>query len=329
MQVSAATGTKVLNWQNIVVGETLGPMRVIVDEQLIANHVFAMADFGPWFTQEGVSPFGDRVAHAGALLPDLLRLLDTVYDPNLDLGLHLREQVWFLSPAYLGEEVELTGRIVDKYVNRGRGCFVTDAEARSVVDGRLLVRHRSIEAAEIGDTTTLGGGSAQPSATRRVGGEYPSDVPTVVRLHRDLTVGAPVAIMEKTLSQAQMSVFSNVQEFWHTTHTDLAVARSQGLDRTLAQGLMNACYLSEYATRFFGPTWFRTGELEVVFLNPMGAGDRLRIFGVVSDIRSTSTGETVVEVETWIDRVGDDKRLAAGWLAAIVADPERAPAIAG
>ncbi len=188
-----------------------------------------MDDYHPWF-MGGESPFGGRVAHAAILVPWLLRLLNTRYDPNTEVGLHQKEEIWFDSPVRLGERVILTGSFTDKYVKRDKGYIVTDAEARSMDDGRLLVRHRCIEIARVDPDVKLGGGSGERSAAARyVNGEWPADRQVEERVTRATAVGTPFVGAAKTVHQDQMSVFSNVQAGWRNIHTDVEVAHKAGL----------------------------------------------------------------------------------------------------
>ena len=307
------TELKPVEYAAVEVGETLGPLELTVDDHLLKTYAWSLDDHHPWHRDAASSPSGDRVAPAAFFLGELLRLLNTRYDPNRDLGLHQREEVWFDSPARLGETVRLEGRIVEKYVKRGRGYYVTEAEARSTADGRLICRHRAIEAVEIGDPTKLGTGSAAAATQqRRVVGEYPQDRAPASYARPDVAVGTPLPTLTKVVHQDQISVYSNVASFWRTTHTDLAVARGQGLDTTLAQGLMNACYVSELATGFFGPEWLTAGHLELAFVAPMAPEDEVRVRGVVSDT-STKDDARWVEAEVWVERLTDGRKLAVGW----------------
>ncbi|MEV1286311.1 hypothetical protein [Micromonospora sp. NPDC049679] len=306
----SAPALKAVRYENFEVGEKFGPIDLLVDDHFIKSYAFTVDDYHAWSFDERVSPFGERVGQAAILLGDLLRLLNTRYDPFQDFGLHQREQVWFSSPVRMGERVRLTGEVVETYVRRGRGYFVTDAEARSLEDGRLIVRHRAIECAEIGDPDTLGGGSAPASNARRVAGVYPTDREIVRVAGPGLAVGSPLPSLRKVVHQEQMSVYSNVQGFWRTTHTDLAAAQSQGLETTLAQGLMAAAYISELATGFFGPAWFTTGHLDLAFVAPFGPGEEVRVLGVVSDVPEN---DGRVEIETWVERASDGSKIAVGW----------------
>jgi acyl dehydratase len=292
--------------------EDLGPIELVVDDHFIKTYAFTVDDHHPWHFDDAASPFGARVGQAALFLGDLLRLLNTRYDPNQDVGLHQKESVWFDSPVRLGERVRLSGRIVETYERRGRGYFVTDAQVTAVSDGRSIVRHRATETVDIGDADRLGGGSAATGSTRRVGGVHPTDRPVVSFAGASASPGAPLPTLTKVVHQEQMSVYSNVQQFWRTTHTDRAVAEAEGLETTLAQGLMGASYVSELATRFFGPSWFTTGHLELAFIAPMLPGDEVRVLGVVSEPEEGSDPGRL-EIEAWVERVVDGRKLTVGW----------------
>ena len=186
-----AHALKDATFEAMEVGEELGPIELVVDDHAIKSFAFTVDDYHPWFLG-GESPFGGRVAHAAILVPWLLRLLNTRYDPNTEVGLHQKEEIWFDSPVRLGERVILTGSFTDKYVKRDKGYIVTDAEARSLDDGRLLVRHRCIEIARVDPDVKLGGGSGERSAAARyVNGEWPADREPEERVTRATAVGTP------------------------------------------------------------------------------------------------------------------------------------------
>lgn len=295
------------------VGEELGPIELVVDDHAVKRFAFTVDDYHPWTSGED-SPFGGRVAHASLLVPDLLRLLNTVYDPNTEVGLHQKEEVWFHSPVRIGERVRLTGSFTGKYVKRGKGYIVTDAEARSLADGRLLVRHQSIEIARVDPDIQLGGGTGAPTtAARFVEGAWPKGAPLGDRVTAGVAVGTPFMGRPKQLHQDQMSVFSNVQAFWRNIHTDVDVARKAGSDRTIAQGLMLSMYISELGTDLFGASWFSTGWTLHTFLHPVFAGDTVTARAVVVEAPEPEPGR--VELEVWLENQ-DGVRVAVGWIGA-------------
>jgi acyl dehydratase len=314
----APVALKPVLYENLEVGEVLGPIDLVVDAALARRHAFTVDDYRRLPGAGAVATAHREPVEPSSLLGELLRLLNTRYDPHEDVGLHQREEAWFHVAPQLGDTVRLEGRVVDKFVKRGRGYFVVEAEARRISDGVLLVRHRATEAVGIGDPARLGAGSAEPKAdSRRVRGVYPTDQPVVASAQDSPSVGDPLPTLEKQIDQAQISVYSNVAEFWRTTHTDREKAQAEGLPSPIAQGLMNACYISELCGEFFGETWSKTGHLELVFVAPMYPRDTVEVRAVVNRIDTTDDGARI-ELETWVQRP-DGTKLAMGWADAEVA----------
>ena len=303
---------KPVQYELMEVGEELGPVELDIDEHFVKSMAFTLDDYRDWHLG-GSSPFGGPVAPAAALLCDLLRLLYTRYDPDRDRGLHQHEEFWVHGPAFVGERVRLAGRFVDKYVKRGRGYIVTEAEARTVTDDRLIIRHRAIESTDI--TAERSTEDERPStvASRRVQGKLPVDRPLGTSVGPNTAIGDALIGPVKVIHQDQMSIYSGAQSFWHSIHTDLAVAVEAGLKQTVAQGLMVASYLSEWATDLFGTEWFKSGWMSLTFLAPMFAEDTVSMFAVVTDV-TPSEGGTRIEVEAWAQNQDEDKTVV-GWFA--------------
>lgn len=308
---------KPVEYELMEVGEELGPVEIDIDEHFVKSTAFTVDDYRSWHLGTS-SPFGGPVAHAGALLCDLLRLLYTRYDPDRDRGLHQREEFWLHSPVFVGERVRLTGRFVDKYVKRGRGYIVTEAEARTVDDDRLVIRHRAIETTEISAERGDEGERVDATPPRRVRGELPTDRPLATTLGPGTRVGDGLIGPRKVIHQDQMSIYSGAHVFWHSIHTDRDVAGESGLKGTVAQGLMVATYLSEWATDLFGPAWFQTGWMSLSFVAPLFAEDTVSLFGVVTDVTPSEAGDRI-ELEVWAQNQ-DGQNAVVGWFAAILTE---------
>ncbi|TRW47572.1 MaoC family dehydratase [Georgenia yuyongxinii] len=306
---------KPVEYELMEIGEDLGPVEIDIDEHFVKSTAFTVDDYRAWHLG-AASPFGGPVAHAGALLCDLLRLLYTRYDPDRDRGLHQREEFWLHSPVFVGERVRLTGRFVDKYVKRGRGYIVTEAEARTVEDDRLIIRHRAIETTEITAARVTEDERVDAVPPRRVRGELPTDRPLGVTVGPEAQVGDPLAGPRKVVHQDQMSIYSGAHTFWRSIHTDHDVAVESGLKGTVAQGLMVATYLSEWATDLFGAAWFTNGWMSLSFLAPLFAEDTISMYGVVSGVTPDGDG-TRIEVEAWAENQ-DGQKAVVGWFAATI-----------
>lgn len=304
----AREGLKEATFANMEVGEVLGPLRVTCDEHFLRSHAFAIADDVSWPIAPP-APSGP----ASLLIPSLLRLLNTVYDPDTETALHQREEVWLHSPLRLGEEVEMKGRFVEKFTKRGKGYTVVEAAAHSLADGRSLITHRATEMTEMAGIEVAGGSAAPPS--RRVTGETDDSLEPVAAAAPDLPTRAPVVGFEKTFHQDQMAVFSNIAEFWHSIHTDLETARRAGSDRTIAQGLMETMQIAEFGVRFFGrERWAASGWTSMTFLAPIYAGDTLTLGGAVLGPQERADPERL-ELEVWMDNQ-DGASTVVGWIGA-------------
>lgn len=287
-------------FEAVEVDETFGPIELVLDDHYLKSYAFAVDDSG--FLSDG------QPVPAGAIVKELMLVFLSKYDCNKIVGLHQKEEARCHKPVYPGARLTLTGSYIDKYQKRGKGYVVLEAEARDEA-GDLVMIQRSTEVMRIPEGVRLGAASASPE--RRVAGLWPTDCPPAERVRADLAVGTPLAPMEKTVFQDQMSVFSGAE--WHrrNIHTSLDVATSAGFPGTIAQGMMEACWTSEYLTRVFGPEWLSNGWYQVVFLNPVFAGDTLTCKGVVCDVRDTDA-KREIEVELWFENE-DGKMTAAGW----------------
>jgi len=154
-------GLKEPIFENLAIPETLGPVTVTIDDHKIKRYAFTQDDYDPWALS--ASPFdGRRIGHACLLGNDLLQLFTLVYAGSKTVGFHTEEQMWFDSPAYLGERVTLSGAYVEAYERRGQGYVVMEAQATGE-DGRSIIRHRGVEILRTvpGAVAGRGGGRAR------------------------------------------------------------------------------------------------------------------------------------------------------------------------
>lgn len=303
-------------YELVYVGEEFGPIEVVITDHKIKSHAFALDDYNPWALGEA-SPFGKRIGQAAILNNDLLATFLSVYDANTVVGLHTEEQLWFHSPVSAGERAVLTGKYVEKYERRGKGYVVLEAEARGE-DGRLLVRHRGIEIMRIQPGPVVGGGTAKESDDKRVTGEYRRDIEPVSKAQLGLKPRTPIAPLVKQVTHEQMAVFSGIGKHRKNIHTSIEVARAGGLDRTLAQGMMETCYLTEMLASFFGPSWYTSGWERMKFISPVYDGDTVTARGAVLE-ETEDDGGTRLNLEIWVENQ-DGKMTAAGWASALVSN---------
>lgn len=188
-----------------------------------------------------------------------------------------------------------------------------EAEARDSA-GNVLIRHRNAEITRVKPGSVMGRASAAPSGPRIV--PEVDAVKPAERAVAGLAPGTPLPTLVKTLTQAQMSVYSFIGEHERNFHNDRAYAREHGLDDTIAQGLQAAGYYSNLCTEFFGADWCTSGWLKAKFLNPIFPESVLRVQGKVAGQQSAADGRGRADIEMWI-KDQDDRLLSVAWASAL------------
>lgn len=105
--------------------------------------------------------------------------------------------------------------------------------------------------------------------------------------------------LAKTVTQEAMTRYSGEGNI----HSDLDVARSIGLETTIAQGMQTLAYASELLTRMCGREWLERGEISVTFTKPVRAGEEVTVSAAPSgdgghEIRATNQDGDLVMVGT-------------------------------
>lgn len=304
------TGTKPQTYEGVEIPEELGPIQIEVTEELVKQYAFCMDDYRAWHF--GESPFGGPVAHASLLANDLLTVYCSVYDRRNGSALHTEEELTFHSPVPVGEKVIITGRYVDKFIRRGNGVVVMEAEARDE-SGKLLISHRGAEIMKVHPGDVIGRSSAEAPAERIV--PETLDVVPVGKPTAGTAPGTPIPSKSKKLSQDQISVYSFIGEHERNFHNDLELAQSYGLDNTIAQGLQTAGYFSDVCTDFFGADWFTSGRIKAKFLQPVYPKSILTTTGKVVGQEPAENGRVTTRLELWA-RDQDNRLVSVAWASA-------------
>jgi len=131
--------SKAIPFDSVIVGETLGPIEYIVDEDAVKQYCDDWKDHNPIYLED--SPFGGPVippAYRAGL--DSFRLLGSKYDAHATVGVTTEHE--FINPARVGKRLITTGKITDKYIKRGIEYVVI--EYRAVDEDGVEVR-RSVD----------------------------------------------------------------------------------------------------------------------------------------------------------------------------------------
>lgn len=293
-------------YENVVVDEPIGPLRVTADEAYRRRACFALDDYSADYLGEN-APW----VPAPMLGRDLVALFCSRYDPSRTVGLHQKEEIWFINPVPVNAQLSYTGKYTDKYMKRGKGYTVFDSEARDAESGIPYVRQISTEIMRIPDNIQLGsGGAAKSAQPGHIEPVWPQDIAPLSHARLDMSPGTPVAPLVKTPQQGQMTIFSGGNTQWYNIHTDIEVALKAGFRDTLAQGMMETCWTAEMLARFVGASWHTSGWIKMAYIRPVYRGDTITCRAVIDEMQ-----DDVAKFHVWAENQHGE-RTAVGWASA-------------
>ncbi|GGF18221.1 MaoC/PaaZ C-terminal domain-containing protein [Subtercola lobariae] len=304
------SGTRPQAYDNVLLFEELGPIRVEVTDERVKEYAFSVDDYRSWHFTD--SPFGGPIAHATLLSNDLLNVYTAVFDRHDGVAMHVEEELAFHAPVPVGETVTLRGHYVDKHLRRGLGLVIMESEARDS-SGKLLVSHRGGEVTSITPGAVAGRSTAEEPTDRIVFDAL--DVTPITKPDEGILPGSPIQERTKKLSQAMMAVFSFIGENELNFHNDLQLARSKDLPTTIAQGLQTTGFMSEICTDFFGVDWFTSGRIKAKYINPAYQGSSITISGKVAGQERAEDGGLNTRLELWA-KDQDGRVISVAWASA-------------
>jgi 3-hydroxybutyryl-CoA dehydratase len=118
-----------------------------------------------------------------------------------------------------------------------------------------------------------------------------------------IDIGFTLPVLTKHIGQRKIDAYSIVRA--NSIHTDEEWARKKGFRAPLAQGMMSTAYVSELMVKFLGEGFVRGGKIAMNFIQPVYAGDRLTVHGVVKEKLAEGDATRVV-VEVWCENQDGD-----------------------
>ena len=288
MAIKRASTLKPYTYDNIQVGEEFGPVEGVLSELKLKTHAFAVDDYGAWYFQG--SPFGGRIGHPTLLATDILMLFTLGYDmtPPCEAGLHARNELEFLRPIFVGQQVTLKGKHTEKYQKRAQSYRILEGQVLDEA-GQPFLRMRATETVGLNPSTPVGRGMSPPPPDA-ITGEVPPGAPTVHQASKWVPVGAVLPSVSKPTTLEQSVAYSGypfgwveggARAMWYNQHTDPEDAKMHGHSDAVVQGLCSAAYISEMCANFFGPSWLTTGRLSTAFIRPVIVRDTITASGFV------------------------------------------------
>ena len=94
------------------------------------------------------------------------------------------------------------------------------------------------------------------------------------------------------------------------SHSDINVAKADGIQRTIASGQNQMAFLHEMMERNFGDAWVYGGKISARYIHPVYAGDHLTANGLVTEV-AVVDGKPRVTLQIWCE-TQDGRKTSAG-----------------
>ncbi len=122
------------DFDSIPIGLDLGALEMTLDDDTVNNGI----ELAQWRARELVERLG--VAPPGLTIGQHARIKFTRF-PEMRASIWAKSEHEFLKPMKIGTKVVIRGKVVDKYVKRGRNYLVSEFETLDE-SGEVLIRSR-------------------------------------------------------------------------------------------------------------------------------------------------------------------------------------------
>lgn len=131
-------------------GDVFEPIRYVVTEFICAEYAHANEDPSEW-CYSAMPPFGKQLRPPTMIHADKMRLLEAncLEEKRIsgqhtdDARIHYEYHAQHHSPAFVGDELIVSGRIVDRYTKRG-GEYLHYEMKVETADGRLITTYNDL-----------------------------------------------------------------------------------------------------------------------------------------------------------------------------------------
>src|SRR6478609_4190489 len=115
-----------------------------------------------------------------------------------------------------------------------------------------------------------------------------------------MTIGAVVPVLKKTIEQADMVAYAGATWDWHRMHYDPAFLEEKQLPAAVVDGQVFGAYLAEAIQDWLGERAF-ISKLHFRFRNLVFAGETVKITGAVTAIEPRGDGTLLLTIESQVE----------------------------
>ena len=258
-------------------GLDLGSLEYVLDEERVQRYLAATGADHPRYSPEA----GDRrIAPPAILASDVLKVTGNRY--RIPGGIHVGQRLELSNPPTIGKRIVVRGRLAEKFRHKGRPFLALESTSEDE-DGRLLLRSRAVILLSLERQSDDGrvevSGPAESRRFRQPSGE---PLPPIVRL----------------VNHENMILFED--EGRVSIHTDDDFARAHALPAAIAAGNHTLSFIAELLHDAFGDDYLHDSVLDVRFVAPVFAGDRVRAGGAVTQRQPAPVGQRLT-IAVWCE----------------------------
>jgi acyl dehydratase len=269
-----------------LVGHETQPETDTISAEVVRQFADAIADGSPIYRD-------DEAAHAAgfAAIPAPPTFVTRFRVPFSEAGLdtehsqvlHGEQEYTYARPVLVGETLVVRHRIASIRQSRGMALMTIEQlcdtpQGERVVTGKATVIVRDIAPGDAAATASSAPAASKPAKERE---------------------GVPLPTVSKTVTQKQIDAYAEISGDHNPIHVNPDVARSVGLDGTIAHGMLSMAFAGQTLTDWLAavPGRRRLGRLRVRFQAMVRPGDTLACKGVLR----TGAQDSVQQADVWIE----------------------------
>jgi acyl dehydratase len=266
-----------------LVGHETSPQSDVISATAVQQFADAIADSSPVYRDlDAARAAGYKTIPAPPTF--VTRFIVPFAEAGLDTEhsqvLHGEQEYIYERMIGVGDAVTVRHRVASIRQSRGMALMTIEqlcdtSSGERAITGRALLVVRDIVPGETAATTAA---VSKPAKERE---------------------GEPLPTLTKTVTQAQIDAYAEVSNDHNPIHVNPDVARSVGLDGTIAHGMLSMAFAGQALTDWLtaGPGRGRLGRLRVRFQAMVRPGDTLTCRGVLR----ASEPDKPRQADVWIE----------------------------
>ena len=96
--------------------------------------------------------------------------------------------------------------------------------------------------------------------------------------------GDALPLLVRHVTQQMIDAYAEASGDFNPIHVDPEYAKSGPFGRTIAHGLMTLAFVAQVLNEWSGGRFDECGEIDIAFVGPVFAGDRVEVTGQVEEI---------------------------------------------